>query len=229
MTKERENPKRSRMWLTGAAAVVVAAAWFAAPKLIGVGESPAHALPPAEADVECTVGIGGTTDKAVTNDEAVEAAVTVAPTVGGCLDRRSDVANADKIIGGVVTAPSPGTFSGTCKAPSLKATVEVAWVYGGASTEERPKSTLTVTAGLNGTQPDVKAEVTDGPLKGYAVSAEAMPVEALLATGALLSEACGSKDGASQATAAINIKFRKPAAQPEEPAQPADPAQPANP
>jgi hypothetical protein len=226
---------RKRKWLTGVvAAIGIATMWLTIPRMVANAAPPPEPAPPA---VECTVTIAGTAEKGLTNGaESITTSFDIAPTVASCVDRRTTERN--KIMGGTVTSAEPGTLTGNCDAPKAEITTQVTWIYG-TPLEKPDVSTIKVTAGLTGGIPDLKAEVTSGPLKGWSLSGFPVSVDAATATSELLKAACATTEGATHAVGAFNVFFREPEAQsppimePIEPVPPAapiaDPAQPGEP
>lgn len=199
---------RKRVLLTVLTAVAaVTATWLTIPKMV------ANAAPPvdqvrAAADVECTLAGTAKSDKGITNGASVNTGLAVSPTSASCLDRRTDVQN--KLIGATVDVPNKGTLNGNCTNLTGTATVRVTWLRA-TPTATPAVSTIVITAGVQNGVPSGSAEVIDGPLKGYTVSALPVSVEALNATKDLLLAACATSGGASQGSVAGTVYFTKPA------------------
>ncbi len=197
---------RKRKWLTGiGAAIGIATVWLMIPRMA------ANAAPPAEtapAPVECTVTFAGTAEKGLTDGaESITTSFDIAPSVASCLDRRSTEAN--KIMGGTVTSTEPGTLSGNCAAPQAEIMAQVTWIYG-TPMEKPDVSTLKVTSGMADGVPDLKAEVTSGPLRGWSVAAVPVSLDEVAASAELFKAACKTAAGAKYGVGAVTVSFREP-------------------
>jgi hypothetical protein len=197
-----------RVWLTVVATVAgVAATWLAIPRMVaGATPPPDNARAPAA--VECTLAGTGKSAQGLTNGAPVTTKVAASPTTAFCVDRRADVKN--KLTGAIVEVPDMGTLEGNCANLTGSATVRVTWIRATPTTTPSV-STIKVSGGIADGVPYGGAEVTDGPLKGYTVSALPVSAEALTTTKDLLLAACATSAGASQATIAGTVYFNQPA------------------
>jgi hypothetical protein len=220
--------KRKRKWLTGTVTTIgIAAVLLTVPGMAANAATPAEIAP---AHVECTVTFAGIAEQGLTGAESITTSFDLAPTVASCLDRRTNQPN--KIMGGTVTAAAPGTLTGNCAAPKAEIMAQVTWIYG-TPLDKPDVSTLKLTAGVTDGVPDLRAEVTGGPLQGWSIDAVPVSPDELAASAELFMAACMTPDGAKYAVGAVRVFFREPIPTPTAPIEPIEPvvppAEPADP